>query len=276
MELSIITVNFNTKDALLQCLASIKRTVSNDVSYEIIVADNGSTDGSVEGVKEQFPDVKVIENKENVGFGKANNQAYEQSSGAYIFLLNPDTELTDTAVAALLAFLKSQNDCALVAPQLQNEDRSTQASCFRLPTLTGAVLEYFFGVKGAYSKYYPKANDPTEVDAVVGAAMLLPRSVVDQLGIFFDETFFLYYEDIDLCRRIKRLGKKIYYLPQARVIHYHGVAAQKTGSWAYEQNKKSAKIYFGLIDYFLVTLVLRFGQKWQKLITLLSSRVDRR
>ncbi len=265
--ISVLIVNYNTKDLITLCIDSLLDVKAQDFSLEIIVVDNASTDGSTDALKKLQAESKIqfIENEKNVGFGKANNQAFERAGGDYIFLLNPDARLTEDVLQNLLSFYKSTQDCGIAAPQLLFEDGTIQASCYNLPTISRAIQEFFLGKDGSYSKYYPKTANATEVEAVVGAAILLSRNTIEQLGMLFNESFFLYYEDIDLCRRMKRIGKKIYYIPGARVIHAHGASASKAGDWAYKQNKKSARIYFGTFQYYLITFILYTGQKWLKL-----------
>lgn len=272
MKVSVILVSFNTKDLLRKCLSSLQNQLPNDWEHEVIVVDNASEDGSIDMVAQEFPHVQTIANTENVGFGKANNQAYAQSTGEYVFLLNPDTTVESGSLATLVHFIDDHAQVGLVAPQLLFEDGTIQPSCFALPTISGAFAQYFFNEKNAYDKYYPLGNEPQTVQAVVGAAMLIPRHVVEKLGTLFDEKFYFYYEDIDLCRRIGKLGLHIFYLPQAKVFHYHGAATRRRGSWAYKQNQRSAKIYFGFWRYTIVTQILKYGQKWQKLRMLLKTK----
>lgn len=268
-KISFIIVSYNAKEVLSECLQSILDIPQDTFSVQTIVVDNASKDGSREYLKflsETAKNVCVILNDENVGYGKANNQALQSANGDYIFLLNPDAAITNNAVGTLLAFAQSKKEPVLAAPSLLNIDETVQASCFNLPSVGNAIAEYFFGIEGAYAKFYPRLDKPVIVDAVVGAAMLLPRKLVDELGFLFDEKYFLYYEDIDLCKRMKKKGYSIYYIPTAKVMHRHGVSAKTTGGWAYQQNQKSAKQYFGTSKYFLVTQILKYGQKWQKLL----------
>lgn len=268
MKTSVLIVSYNTKDLLKKCLASLHSQFSDSPQFEVIVVDNASSDDTVGMLHEAFPWVTVIANQENCGFGKANNQAYAQATGEYIFLLNPDTTVEGGAIKILVDFLTAHPKAGLVAPRLLFPDGTIQPSCFALPTLLGAFAQYFLNKKDAYDKYYPLSNEPKLVEAVVGAAMLLNRPTIQKLGKLFDEKFYFYYEDIDLCRRIGEMGLQIFYLPQAKVFHYHGAATSQRGSWSYEQNQRSAKIYFGALQYFLVTQILKYGQKWQKVRSL--------
>lgn len=268
--ISVLIVNFNGGQVIERCLDSLGLAVAQD--DEVIVVDNASTDGSRERIKNLELGIKnftFLENNENVGFGKANNLAFEKSRGDLILLLNPDTEITKDAIDELVSFASSHQDAGIVVPQLTNADGSVQASCYHLPTIGAAIKEFILGRKDAYSKYVPNVTDPVVVEAAVGAAMLIPRSIIEKLGKLFDEKYFIFYEDIDLCRRTNQMGKHIYYLPNVSVLHHHGFSTGQTGEWAYKQNQKSAKLYFGPTYYGLLTIVLKYGQKWQKLLKIL-------
>ncbi len=264
--ISIIIVSYNTKDLIIDCLRSVLKQDNRQYTVEVIVVDNASEDSSVQNILEKFPEITVIENNKNLGFAKANNQGLSASSGNYIFLLNPDTVVKDDALTKLWQFAKDHPDIGAVVPRLYFDDGSLQPSAYKMPTIIGAFKEYIFGQIGSYSKYAPNVKGPTIIEAAVGAAMLLPRQVIDQMGKLFDEKFYFYYEDIDLCRRLHKLGKVIYYLPSAEIIHYHGASTQKRGEWAYQQNQASAKLYFGTTRYAIITFILKYGQKWQKLL----------
>lgn len=268
IKISVLIVSYNTKEHLKACIDSVLAERSEDIAIEVIVVDNASSDGSTTFIKENYPVVQLIENSDNLGFGKANNQAYQASTGDYIFLLNPDALAKPGALMALIDAYRILSDCAIAAPKLVNPDGSVQSSCLNLPSIGRAVREYFFGKVGLYTKFEPNSSEPIAVEAVAAAALLINRDVITKLGALFDEKFFHYYEDLDLCRRIKHIGLKVYYVPTAVVIHHHGAAAAKTGNWAYEQNQRSAKMYFGSFRYALITFILKYGQKWQKLLKL--------
>lgn len=268
-KLTIVIVNYNTKDLLLACLASIKKTTSNfkNPTTEIILVDNASTDGSVGTVRKRYKDIRILRNKENLGFAKAVNQGTKVARGDFIFLLNPDTVVRRGAVKKLLEFGQKTPDTGVVGPRFLNPDGSVQGSVYRQPTIFGAIQKYFLGSETAFGKYAPKAKNPIKVDAVVGGAMLIPRSTIKKIG-FLDERFFMYLEDLDYCRRIKRAGLAVYYLPDAKIVHEHGAAGrdipQKTRNWL----EVSSKLYHGAVKYLLLTAILWLGQKWRKFLRL--------
>lgn len=280
--ISILTVSYNTKDILQQCLCSVFASqLAPGDNLEVVIVDNASVDGSADMVAQAFPKVNLVRNQENVGFAKANNQALAKSHGDYIFVLNPDTIVGPSVIADLKSVLtaESQNQfhskglpIGALAPKLINADGTPQPSCYHLPTLTNAFAEFFLGQAGRYLKYLPPQHEPTIVEAGVGAALFLPKTTIAVIGGLFDEKFFFYYEDLDLCRRLQASGLALLYVPAIVVTHLHGESVKKRGSWGYEQNQKSAKIYFGPIRYYLITLILKYGQKWQKFLDLVRIR----
>lgn len=269
LKLSIIIVNYNTGPLLGKCFKSLKETTNDfqNPSYEIIVVDNASTDESlpiISNFHSPGGDLRLIKNQKNVGFAKAVNQGIRKAKGKYILLLNPDAQVKDSAIKNLLKFAEEENDAGVVGAQLLNPDGSVQASVFRFPTLWRAFQEFWLG-KRVYSKYAPEGNDPVEVDAVVGAAFLITPQALKKAG-FLDERYFMYFEDLDYCRRVKFAGLKVYYLPKTQVVHYHGVSGRglvgKEDQW--RRLIPGSKIYHGIFRHYLLTLIIWSGQKWQK------------
>lgn len=264
MDLSIIIVSFNTKDLLRKCLLSLSSGV------EMIIVDNGSNDGTIgmlEEMKASCSNLKTIFNQKNLGFARAVNQGIRQSSGENILLLNSDVVVKKGALAKLLVFVENHPQAGLVGGRLLNPDGSPQGSCFFLPTLWRVVKEFWFGEKGfsVVKKYVPEGKGPSEVEAVMGAVFLIPKRIFSKVG-FFNERYFMYFEDLDYCRRVRKAGFKIYYLPEAEFIHFHGQSGknipQQTHRWLVE----SSKIYHGKLNYYLITSIIWLGQKWQKLL----------
>jgi GT2 family glycosyltransferase len=257
-ELSIIIVSYNSENELKNCLDSIFKTAGKN--FEVIVVDNGSQDSSVAIIK-SFKDTILIENGKNFGFARAVNQGLKTAKGNYCLLLNPDTKATRGAVRTLLICAKAQTDLAVIGPKLMNLDGTIQSSCFNLPTIKNAILEFWLGKKDKFGKYYPKFQKLTEIEAVVGAAMLIPKTALNDVG-FLDERYFMYFEDLDWCRRANKIGLKIYYCPKAKFLHEHGASGkeipQKTHKWLVE----SSKIYYGLVRYYLITFIILFGRKF--------------
>ncbi len=270
-DISIVIVNYNTKDLLKNCLESLERH-SNGLSLEIFIVDNGSNDSSVDYLKtlknQNNIEYIVIFNGKNLGFAKACNQAIDYAKGKYILLLNSDTLLNDNSLKLLYEFAEKHPRAGIVAPQLLNEDKSVQDSCYNFPTLKNAIKEFIFGIKGSFLKFHPDSKQSVVVEAVVGAAMLIPQKTIDLIGKL-DENFFMYYEDIEYCRRIWQNRMKVFYLPNAQIIHLHGKSAQKSDK---EKGVKksntmlieSSKKYNGIIKYHLLNIIVKIGNRLPK------------
>jgi GT2 family glycosyltransferase len=245
MDLSVIIVNWNTKDLLCQCIDSLTQTLKK-MDTEIFVVDNGSTDGSVAAIREKFPRVRLVENQVNLGFARANNQAIYQSSGEYLLFLNPDTRVKDEAIPTILSFMSSHAKAGLVGAQLLNADESKQNSIANFPSLATelfnkSLLRWLFPEKfPGKERDYP---GPVEVESVIGACMLVRRKAVEQVGLL-DEEFFLFLEETDWCYRIKKAGWEIYHIPQAEVLHFQGKSAEV------EKGKARIEYYRSRYHYF--------------------------
>ena len=268
MKVSVIIVNYNTKDLTKACIESVMNEGSK-LDFEVIVVDNNSKDGSVKELKKlwrKYKNLKLIENKENSGFSKANNQGAREASGKYILLLNSDTVVKRFSFKKLIAFAEKKEDAGVVGARLLNPDGSLQASCFYFPTIKNAIREYWLGQEGLFEKYAPKGNKPVEVEALVGAAFLITPKALQKVGLL-DERYFMYFEDVDYCRRVWEKGLKVYYLPEVRVLHYHGESGKKLADAANQWRRliPSSKIYHGVFYHTLLNLVLKLGQKWKSL-----------
>jgi GT2 family glycosyltransferase len=222
-DLSIIIVNWNTKNLLLDCLASVYETVKR-ISMEVWLVDNASTDGSVEAVKAFYPDVKIIQNTHNLGFASANNRAFERMCGRYAVLLNTDAVLKKGAVEAIYDFMESNPDAGMACGQLLNPDGSKQNSIANFPGLPSLLLNETL-LRILLPKRYPSKRkeykDPIEVDSCIGACLMVRKKTMDYVG-FLDEDYFFFFEETDWARRIKQSGWKIYFVPSARIVHYQG------------------------------------------------------
>ena len=234
MKLSIVIVNYNVKYFLEQCLHSVRKAVTG-IDAEIFVVDNNSVDGSVDMLNQKFPEVKLIANKENAGFAKANNQAIKKSSGEYVLLLNPDTVVEDNTFAKVIQFMDDHADAGgLGVKMVDGKGNFLPESKRGLPTPAVAFYKVFgfsrlFPKSKIFGKYhlgYLDKDKIHEVDILSGAFMLLRKSVLDKTGLL-DETFFMYGEDIDLSYRIIKAGYKNYYFPKTRIIHYKGESTKK-------------------------------------------------
>jgi GT2 family glycosyltransferase len=227
MEISIVINNYKTKGLLKQCLKGIYMYPPK-VSYEIIVIDNNSGDGSVEMVKEYFKDVKIIESTENLGHHKGNNLGIKSSTGKYVLILNTDIAFLDDSIDKLYRFMESHDSTAFVGPKLKNPDGSIQDSCMRFPTaLVPIYRRTFLGkfnfAKKALDNYLMKDfnHDVTRpVDWILGACVMVRRSAIDKVGDM-DEELFLYFGDVAWCRQFWQSGYKVYYFVEADIVHYH-------------------------------------------------------
>ncbi len=223
MDTSIIIVNWNTKDLLRSCLASIRETVK-ETDYEIIVVDNGSNDGSVDMLHAEYPSVRVIENGQNLGFAAANNRGFSVMRGRYALLLNTDAVLTENAVAELFGFMEKKPDAAMVCGQLLNADGSKQNSIASFPSILTLLanmplLEYLF--PGRYPSKRYEYREPIEVDSGIGACLLVRKKAMDEVG-FLDERYFFFFEETDWAYQMKKAGWKVYHVPAARIYHLQG------------------------------------------------------
>lgn len=227
MDISIIIVNYKTPGLLQQCIRGIQ-LVNIPLSYEIIVIDNASNDGSKGIVAEKFPHVAFVGNATNIGLAKAINIGLQRSRGEFIMILNPDIAVLEGAVEKLHQFLLEHPKVALVAPRLVNPDGTTQLSCYKfpgkmIPVYRRTPLGRLPWAKKMLQEYLMldwDHNDNRAVDWVLGACMLIRRSAVDDVG-FMDERFFLYFEDVDWCRRFWSNGWSVYYVADAKMVHYH-------------------------------------------------------
>ncbi|MBE0536857.1 MAG: glycosyltransferase family 2 protein [Phycisphaerae bacterium] len=226
--LSIIIVSWNVKDDLLRCVASLRDNPPPD-PVEQIVVDNASADATVEALRRQYPEVAVIANAENVGFAAACNQGIARAQGDYILLLNPDTIVHPHALDEMAAFLDANPGVGACGPKLLNEDGSVQGSVRRFPTF-GAVLysHTVCRVLGLFRRQHRRwmmkdftFDQQADVDQLMGAAMMVRRSVIDEVGPL-DVDFFMYFEDVDWCYRIKEAGWRIVFVPEAVITHLGG------------------------------------------------------
>ncbi|MBE6342273.1 MAG: glycosyltransferase [Lentimicrobiaceae bacterium] len=235
MKLSIVIVNYNVEHFLEQCLFSVRKAIAN-IEAEVFVVDNNSVDGSLKMLADKFPEVKVIANKDNVGFSRANNQAIRISTGEYVLLLNPDTVVEDDTFTKTIEFMDSHPDAGgLGVKMVDGKGRFLPESKRGLPTPATAFYKMFgltklFPHSKRFARYYLGHLDNDEINEVeilAGAFMLMRRETLDKCGLL-DETFFMYGEDIDLSYRITLAGYKNYYYPKTRIIHYKGESTKKT------------------------------------------------
>ncbi len=252
MKLSVITVSYNNESTIGEYLEDVKKNLPDD--SEIIVVDNASSDKTVEVLKKDKT-IKLLLNPRNLGFGQANNQAVKIALGEYLFFLNPDTRVQGEAIKKLLNYIQENSQVGIVAPKLILSTGCVQRSVRNFPTIWGAFKESLLGSKGAYDFYEINGGKPVEVESVVGAAMMISKRLLELVG-GFDSRYFMYFEDLQLCKDIKKLSKKIVYLPEAEVIHVVGVST-KSNPKTLELIKESAEIYHGKLGSKIHYLVIR-------------------
>lgn len=234
MDVSIVIVSWQAKEQLLNCLASIYKETKN-LEFEVFVVDNDSNDGTVQMVLDNFSQVNLIENKKNLGFAKACNQGIKRSKGGYVLILNPDTEIRDNAVKKTYDFIVKNKKCGISGCKIQNEDGSIQPSVRRFPDLLSHILillklhNFFPSVKPL--KQYHRSdfdyNKTQVVDQVMGAFYMINRKMLKVVGVF-DEHFYIWYEEVDLCKRASDEGWDVCYYHDAVVMHLKGVSFGKT------------------------------------------------
>lgn len=258
VDLSII-VNWNTKDLLRNCLASIYQYTPKG-EFEIFVADNASSDGSPEMVEAEFPDVKLIRNSENLGFAKANNQAIRLAQGRFVLLLNSDTEVLEGSIEGLKSCLLADSNTYIVGCQLINPGNIPEQSSGRFPSIitTCATKLIRAGIRlsrlSILASHY-SSNDVRYVDWVTAACLLARKDALDSVG-GFDENIFMYFEDADLCYRVKALGGRIAFLPNIKALHHRGASSVGDRNDVY----RKSQIYFYKKHYgFFQTLILKTG-----------------
>lgn len=232
-EISIVIVNWNTKLHLIKCLKSIKL---QNINIQVIVVDNGSTDGSQEAIKKTFPWVKLIEIGENVGFPKGNNIGIKQSDGKYVLLLNPDTKLSEGNLEEMYRFMEENSEVGMATCRINYPDGRIQYEAGRnFPSLSMFLFEAFYlHMLFPKNKVFNKRlignwdhNSSREVPCISGAYMFIRKKVIDEIGLL-DDAIFMYFEDIDYCYRTKVGGWKIFYYNDNSIIHCSGAARKKS------------------------------------------------
>lgn len=236
MVLSIIIVSFNTKEVLSVSLKSLYGAYKDEFTakkYEVLVLDNGSKDGSVEFLKKEHPHIYIVENKVNIGFGAANNIGVNKTTGKYVLFLNPDTVVPRNTLHLLVEYFDAHKDVGIVSPKVMLPDGIIDDACHRGFPTPWRALCHFSGLGRIFPKSqlfngyhmgYRDLDTQHEIDACAGACLMIRREVGERAG-WFDEDYFWYGEDLDLCFRVKMEGYKIMFLPEASIIHHKGAAS---------------------------------------------------
>ncbi|HPI67144.1 MAG TPA: glycosyltransferase family 2 protein [bacterium] len=264
MVLSIIILNYKTKNLVKQCLKNIAR-FSLPFDYEVIVVDNNSNDGLAEMMHDYFPGHRLILNHDNRGMGAGNNLGLAQARGEYLLILNPDVVVLDQAIENLWRFIHPRTQIGLVAPRLLNPNRTEQQSRYRFPKIFLLPALIRTGLKKIWrqqiKEYFMEdvsSAEPHKIDWARGSALMLRRSVLERLTAGFDERFFMYMEDVDLCRRVWQSGYEVWYVPHSQMIHYY---ARESGAnhWFLDLTRKMAWIH--IISW------IKYFWKWWRLDT---------
>lgn len=274
MDLSIIILSFNTKDLLVSCIKSIFKYTKN-IKFEVIVVDNNSGDGSADAAKNLG--VTVIKNKENFGFTVANNQGYKNSSGKYVLFLNSDTEIHDNVLGEMVPWMESNPNVGVATCALKNGDGSLQATGGYFPTLSRVFswmtiqdIPFVDKIIKPFHPHHSKSlfsngdnfyKTKKQIDWVTGAFLLTRREILEKIN-GWDEKFFMYVEDTDICFRIKKLGYEIWYLPEWSITHFGG-ASSKTSEYSlvseYEGVKKFYVKHYAAWQLPFLRLILKIG-----------------
>jgi GT2 family glycosyltransferase len=263
-KLSIGIVNYNTANLTKKLLMSIFNSKSgfDEKTMEVIVLDNGHIDPAKDLIKEYLPRIKYLENKENEGFSKGYNKTIRFSLGEYYLMLNSDIEALDNSLSEVVSIAEEFKGKAVLGAKLIFPNGIVQDSAFNLPTITGALKEYFLRQKGAYFMYAPENEKQVKVEGAAMAAYLIPRKIFQKVGLL-DENIFILFEDVEYARRLKKYCVPIYFVPQIKFLHHHGASTKKQGiTKSYEQLKASSMYYHGKIYYWLLYYTLLFCQKF--------------
>ncbi len=245
MNLSVVIVNWNTRDLLAGCLESILASGGRP-DMELVVVDNASTDGSAQMVRGRFPQVELVENQTNLGFARGNNQAIERCQGRYVLLLNSDTRVVGNSLDTLVTFMDEHPRAGAAGAKLLNADGSLQPSCQPMLTPAHEFWRLIFLDNlvhwATYGSEFWKSLEPRQVDVIKGACLMLRREALSEIGLL-DESYFMYTEEVDLCFRLAKAGWQLWWIPAAQVIHFGEASSRQVAQDMYVQLYRS-KIQF--------------------------------
>lgn len=275
-DISVVIVNYNTKDILDDCLASLK---NENLKMQVIISDNGSTDGSVEMIRKKYPKFKLLENKENLGFAAGNNEARKIIKSDYVLFLNSDTIVENNSIEKPLQYIKANSDigaitCKVVLPSGELDPDTRRA----FPTPLTA-LKHFTGYSKTYRYLHMHEDEIHDVDVIQGAFLLARKSVLDKIN-WFDEDYFLDGEDIDLCWKIKQAGYRLVYYPKSKITHIKKAskkADQKSSLKSVLRGVEAMEIFYkkhlnSKYPFFVNWMVL-IGVKVLKLIRIIKYKI---
>lgn len=271
-DVSIIIVNWNTKEHLRNCIESINQAISG-INAEVVVVDNASEDGSAEMVQLEFPYVKLIKNRDNLGFAKANNMGIASSIGSYLCLINSDVIVDINCIKQLIQYLMENRNVGMVGPMIRNPDGTVQRSCYGYPTLwnmfsRAMALDRLFpnsALFGSRMMTYLGYDSTQSVEVLSGCFSCVRREALDSVG-GLDETFFMYAEDIDWCKRFRDAGWDVVFYPGAEAIHFGGASSanapiqfyvemHKADLQYWEKHHGNLKKYLYMINLYLYHLI---------------------
>jgi GT2 family glycosyltransferase len=280
-DISIVIVNYNVKDYLYQCLLSIRKA-SENLKIQTIVVDNNSTDNSVESLEPLFEEVKFISLSENLGFSKANNVGFKESKGKYILILNPDTLLQDDTLQTMKIYMDENPDIGISGCKVLNADGSFQLACRRGFPTPWASFTKLFGLQtlfpksklfARYNQTFRDIDETYDIDALIGAFMFAKAETIEKLN-GFDETFFMYGEDLDLCFRAKEAGFRISYYHKTSIIHFKGESTKRSSineiKHFYNAMEIFAKKHYS--KSYLFFLILKLGIIFRSVLAYLSKQ----
>ncbi len=276
-ELSIIIINYKTRDLTINCIESIYEHTP-EIPFEIILLDNGSDDEIEEKILKRFPHVKFIETGHNMGFAKANNFGMSNAHGEFLLLLNNDTRLIEPNLDELVGDMKRDPLMGVLGPRHIDGEGEFQLSCGKFPTLRSEFVRKLIHRRLSLNDYRlrdyldGKYSNGSVVDWVSGSCLLVRREVLKEVGLF-DERFFMYFEDVDLCRRVRDAGWKVAYAPDRTLIHYGGASVKKNLLSVMVENRRSqlyfSQKYYGRAGLWVVRflLVFKYGLLFVRSVT---------
>lgn len=258
-KISIIIPTWNTAQITLKCIRTIQKFTPKNFA-QIIIVDNGSSDDTAKVIG-SLKDITYIRNSSNLGFSKGNNVGAKSAKASILFFLNSDMELIDNSIVGMVDYLINNPQVGIIGPRFLNPDLTPQGSVMPPQNVLNAFKQYWLGIP-AYEKYTPNVSSPTQVWAISGGAVVIRRSDYDTIG-GWDEKYFFYYEDLELCRQVRRLGQQIIFYPDCQVIHRHGASGTSVASTQNQWRRliPSSIKYHGWFNHYLINGVIWLSQK---------------
>jgi len=247
-KLTISIVNYNSGDYLSRCLDSLSK-LNKELDFDVVILNNASLDGSFEEAKKRFPQFQYIDNKENLGFGKAHNIALKKANTPYLLTLNPDSEVPSGTLKYIYDYMENNPEVGLATSKVEKADGTLDIASHRgFPTPKASFMYFFLKNDRLYHLTDRNMSVTHEIDSAVGAFMFMRKEALEKIG-YFDEDYFLYGEDIDICYRLKKSGYKIMYIPEVKILHIKGVSSgikkhSQNVSNANNKTKDLATFYF--------------------------------